>query len=89
MRVKDVLTGPAAGMRVNEVRSEITTPVQTDVDDTDDLAAALPRTTVTTATTTSAARHRANVTRETPVRPRDIATLGSRNHFPGKGGCRS
>ncbi|MGH4010078.1 MAG: UvrD-helicase domain-containing protein [Pseudonocardiaceae bacterium] len=45
---KDVLTGLAAGMSVEDVRAEITAPVQTDVGDSDDLAAALARTTVTT-----------------------------------------
>jgi superfamily I DNA/RNA helicase len=45
---KDVLTGLAAGMSVDEVRAEITTPVQVEVNDPDDFAAALARTPVTT-----------------------------------------
>lgn len=47
---KDILYGLAAGMSVDEVRREITAPVEVDLDDTehDDLGAALARTTVTT-----------------------------------------
>lgn len=45
---KDVLYGLAAGMSVEEVRTEITSPVEVDVADATDLSAALSRTTVTT-----------------------------------------
>jgi superfamily I DNA/RNA helicase len=45
---KDVLYGLAAGMTLDEVRTEITAPVKVELDDAGDLGAALARTTVTT-----------------------------------------
>lgn len=46
----DILTGLAAGMSIDDVRKEITAPVQVNLDDqeADDLGTALARTTVTT-----------------------------------------
>jgi superfamily I DNA/RNA helicase len=45
---KDVLYGLAAGMTADEVRTEITAPVEVELDDASDLGAALARTTITT-----------------------------------------
>jgi superfamily I DNA/RNA helicase len=45
---KDVLYGLASGMGIDDVRAEITAPVEVPLDDASDLGAALARTTITT-----------------------------------------